>query len=136
MEDSNAFNDSGKKPGHPFKVPENYFAQLPVQIADRVHKEKIDYSFWPKYRIQFAVAASLIGLLLAVFLINPMKQNTDAKEILADVPDEAIQEYLETENIAYEEILAFADNEDLLFDPLLIDLSEEEESTLEEEILF
>lgn len=136
MEDPNKRKESEKKIRHPFTVPDNYFSQLSVQIADRVHTEKASYSFWLKYRLQLLVTGSLMILLIALFLIKPMGESADPQEILAAVPDETIQEYLETENISYEEILAFADNDDFLFDAQLPDLSEADESALEEEILY
>ena len=49
----------------PFKVPENYFEDLPLRIQDRLEStaERKSTSFYPAFRSRMAIAAMFIGLL-------------------------------------------------------------------------
>lgn len=132
------FNDPNRKKDTPFKVPDNYFEKLPRNIMDRAHQKSGTYFFWNRYKIRLAVAAILIGLIAIFFPGKNSNQPQNTNDILVNVSDEAIQEYLLAENIAYEEILASTANEDVLFNNVLMDLdiSEADYTEIEEELLY
>ncbi|MCA6074701.1 hypothetical protein [Fulvivirga sedimenti] len=100
-------NDIDKK--QPFNVPEGYFNSLEDRIMARVEEEQkkeanpkvIKINTWIKY----AVAASIS--ILAIFFILNTNQDAapTAEEILADIPDDAIVDYLAFSDLTADEIM-------------------------------
>lgn len=109
---------------HPFKVPENYFQKLPVAIHERLPQKKPAFEFFPG-GIKWAFSA-LIAVFIISFFIgkNNVSDSLDMDKYLAEVSDDAIQNYLESEYIATEEIIALSDASDIYDESLLPDIIE------------
>jgi len=102
----------------PFKVPPDYFKELPMRINDRLERPTAYFSFWNN---RAGVAYKLIlSSIMFVFLISlgiwnfMPTDNTDYESILADVPQDTVHEYLESGTLYNEDILAMIDD-DVLF---------------------
>lgn len=124
---------------NPFRVPKDYFKELPLKIENRVHRKSrllADYQSGLKWAIPgFIIAA------LTFFLIwnENSQEPTDASQILSEVSDDAIQSYLENTNISYEEIIAFTDNANRYPENVLpdnIEIYESEFYEIERELIF
>ncbi len=93
----------------PFKVPEGYFDNLEDRIMARVEQEQNESRKKPVIRlnnwVKYAVAASIS--LLAIFFILQPGNDTDptAAEILAEIPEDAIVDYLAFTDITSDEII-------------------------------
>ncbi|HOV11638.1 MAG TPA: hypothetical protein PLT47_05650 [Bacteroidales bacterium] len=85
----------------PFKVPENYFEDLPHHIQERIKtscKTATKKNLCVKYFLYPAVAAAAVAALLLVFWIN--KPGTDTKNAVLsslNLSEKSITAYLEEE---------------------------------------
>lgn len=91
----------------PFKAPEGYFDSLADRIMDRIEEEEMPakkhFSLAPW--IKYSAAACIVLMVTAgIFFLN-LPQDPTASELLAEVSDEAILEYLADADITTEEIL-------------------------------
>ncbi|MCX2745252.1 hypothetical protein OO013_15345 [Mangrovivirga sp. M17] len=126
-----------KSEKHPFKVPENYFSDLERQIKSKVKDKGQDSKVISIKPALLKVAATVL-LLLTISIVLYKKTNTDpiqiagnseVNEILKDIPDEAIIEYLTESNLEVEQLINFAASKNINETEL------EEKNEIEEEIL-
>lgn len=99
MEKEN-FNIDDIPKGNIFKVPENYFNELPMQIQSQTSgREKvIPFISWSKKRTWGSVAACAIIGILGYFTLMPQQESL-GNETLAGVENREIINYLIQENI-------------------------------------
>lgn len=85
----------------PFRAPDGYFEDLPMQIQTRIQAQKPAPAFTMSWSWQRSVAslagAGLVAALVWVTL--PERQETLGQETLSSVSNEAIASYLEDEGI-------------------------------------
>lgn len=124
--------DFDKEKKHPFKVPENYFQKLPLEINERLPQKKPGFSFFPG-GAKWAFAGVLALFIISFFVIQNNKSDSlDMQHYLAEVSDDAIQSYLENEYIPTEELIAMAGFSDIYHESLLPETVEPEEIELYE----
>jgi len=83
----------------PFKVPENYFEELPLKMQERIKirsSSAENPSFWTIFKPQLSLALSMVFLILAgYFAVNVITDNavtteinqSTVAEVLAEQPD-------------------------------------------------
>lgn len=107
-----------------FNVPEHYFDGLETAIqnkvqANRTEKKPVFYTLAPK------IALAVCSIVILIVLIWPAYEKPDAVELLAQVSDEQLNNYLaEAEPIGAEDILFDTDISDADFfvlDPITTD---------------
>ena len=83
-----------------FKVPENYFNELPMQIQAQTSGQAkvIPLVLWSKKRTWGSIAACTVIGILGYFTLMP-KQDSLGNEALAGVQNQEIVNYLIQENI-------------------------------------
>ncbi|QCK15866.1 hypothetical protein [Mangrovivirga cuniculi] len=122
---------------HPFKVPENYFGDLESQIKSKVENKDGAIKIKSIRTDLFKVAASVLFIMaIGIVLYNTtnddqvqVAENTEVKEILKEIPDEAIIKYLAESNMEIEELIEFAATKNIN------DAELDDKSDIEEEIL-
>lgn len=84
----------------PFEVPEGYFDQLMVDIQDKVtQQEKRRWVSLPQVRL--ALAGSFVAILVLVMVFFPQNSTApSAEQLLAEVSDEELMEYLDLNDIS------------------------------------
>jgi hypothetical protein len=120
MEDK--FN-SEKPKRIPFKVPEDYFKELPIRINDRVTSPNsifLNRSIKISLGLKWALyAISVIFLIsIAIWSYVPSGER-DIDVLLADVPQETIQDYLELAFLYDEDVFSTIDGDFLYTEDLL-----------------
>lgn len=85
-------NFENSKQPHPFKVPENYFDQLYVEILNKKspHTLASRYSWNAKLGLSLATITACVAILVVVFLPN----QSSSHDWLADVSNEEIIYFL------------------------------------------
>lgn len=124
-----------EKIDHPYHVPEGYFSQLSADILEKKSALKQSPVIWNK-KIQYAlVSAMVLFVALSIVFITSQSSQTP-EELLSEVSNEEIIQYLSDYDLTDDEILSSYDNttelefnmsEDNLLEGLEID-----ESTLDE----
>lgn len=109
----------------PFEVPEGYFNKLTSDIQERI-KEKPKREWIPSAQLKWSLAGVFSIVIAAVLVFYPSDSYESAEELLAQVDDEAIMEYLdlytETEIDLYEDLDLETDEIWLeTFEPLEVD---------------
>ena len=91
----------------PFKVPQNYFEELPKRIQETVledvEKPVFTVSWSWKRTLITSMAASVVGFL--IWVTYPKKQYSIGEETLSSVKDENIIKYLKESEIEPSELL-------------------------------
>jgi hypothetical protein len=89
---------------HPFKVPENYFDELPVIIQSRVAEKSPSQtrSGYVGFALKYALPA--VVLVVAFFVFRPAP-GYSAEELLASVETEDLVSYLALSDITMDEII-------------------------------
>ncbi len=97
---------------HPFTVPEGYFESLAADISEKVERislaedrpvvplQKRTSSFGRWWRVP-AVAASIALVAGLIWFTLPVRQGPLGPDALAAVSDDAILEYLESQDLDY-----------------------------------
>ena len=88
-----------------FEAPDGYFDHLPERIQERIREEEtssVDEKVVSMPRWAYAAAASILILLVAGILFYQQPNNEIASEqqleqLLAEVPQETLLEYLQTD---------------------------------------
>ena len=117
MEDPKSILDNIKRE-NVHKVPDGYFDELPNRIQARIkagsaQKSPVVYHMQPVWGLTAAAAV----LFIIGFLIFPTSPEVlSADELLSEVDSEALIDYLYSENISTEDILASVDEAYLLDD--------------------
>lgn len=90
----------------PFRAPDGYFNDLPMQIQARIQAQKPAPAFTVSWSWQRSVTSLAgVGLVAAlVFVTLPERQETLGQETLSSVSDEAIASYLEDQGIDANEL--------------------------------
>ena len=88
-----------------FKVPENYFNELPMRIQAQIsgQAEVIPLVSWSKKRTWGSIAACTVIGILGYFTLMP-KQDSLGHEALAGVQNHEIVNYLIQENINHTDL--------------------------------
>lgn len=88
-----------------FKVPENYFNELPMQIQAQTSGQAkvIPLVSWSKKRTWGSIAACTVIGILGYFTLMP-KQDSLGNEALAGVQNQEIVNYLIQENINHTDL--------------------------------
>ena len=125
-----------------FKVPENYFEELPMRIQSRIKNRDEPFlipSFNWNQAIKIAIPALvlIVAILLAVF-VNKNEAYQDADTILAEVSTDDMIAYLQASDISLDEILdeiQYADIADEFSDQTLLFEENELSDELFDEII-
>lgn len=121
-------SDSDMKNENPFRVPKDYFKELPLKIDNRVYRKSGVLANYPS-GLKWAISGFVVAALTFFLIWSENSSDTaDASQILSEVSDDAIQTYLENQNISYEEIIVLTDNANDLPENVLPDDIEIEES--------
>ena len=109
-----------------YKVPDQYFDQLPMRIQSRVDAQKPVNRFTFSWNFAAKIAVPAMVLLLFYFGIDNSNTGQSTEQLLAMVDTEDIIAYLETTDITTDEILEqidlstieldFADEESMMQD--------------------
>jgi hypothetical protein len=93
----------------PFQAPEGYFDTLADRITDRIKDEKKGKQVFLPIHMAMAVAA-VITLAVSVWIIMaPAQEGPSSAELIAELSDEEIIDYLISADISLEEIYETAD---------------------------
>jgi hypothetical protein len=94
---------------HPFKVPEDYFDQLPGVIQSRVAEKSNVKEVKPyfRYALQYALPVVVLVVVAIIYLIPTNPKSVDS--LLASVTTEELVAYLEQSEITTEELLESMD---------------------------
>ena len=107
------------------KVPDRYFDELPGIIQSRVAEPPSTAESYSTlgmgWRLAMAFAAFALIAVFAVLFQNGSYESSSASDLLADVPVEALIDYLETTDITAEEIIAELNMEDFTAESILED---------------
>jgi len=97
----------------PFRVPEGYFDQLTVSIQSKI-KEEPKHAWLPSPRIQWALASSAVLLIVAfIWLFNSPNNSTSPEQMLADVNEQALIEYLDFADLSEDDLFEGLSDENL-----------------------
>ena len=93
-----------------YKVPDEYFDDLPGRIQKRIHAEtdhqKLIVFSWPVlFRYVMPVAAVVLILLFVVRPISDTSETISYEQLLNEVPSDEMISFLELEGITSDEIL-------------------------------
>jgi len=117
----------------PFQVPEGYFDQLTVDIQSKI-KEKSQRQWSPSPRLRWAlVSVAMIVLVATLWIFNQQEQPATATDLLAEVNEQALLDYLEVTDLTAAELLDGLSEDDL--EQLWADENALEELELETEAL-
>ena len=111
----------------PYSAPEGYFDQLTSQIQDKI-KEKPKRQWIPAGQVRWALAGAFSLFLIAMIVFYPGGSALSAEELLAEVSDEALIEYLDFAELSEFELIEGLDDstidelwEDTSLDPLQLE---------------
>ena len=97
----------------PFQVPDGYFDQLTVDIQSKI-KEKPLRQWSPSPRLRWAaVAAAMVVLIGTIWIFNQPAQPVTAADLLADVNEQALLDYLDVTDLSDAELLEGLSEDDL-----------------------
>lgn len=98
----------------PFKVPDGYFENLPLNIQTRISQDSRSRLAWsiPKWGI--AIASSIV-LVITFMLIVPDSSN-DTDQLLAEFSQDELIAYLETMELDEYDITSAFENSQEVFD--------------------
>ncbi len=88
----------------PFQVPEGYFDQLTVDIQARIQDKK-KRAWLPAPQLKWAMAAAAMLTLVAVIWIYQSDTTLTAEQMLAQVDEETLLEYLDISEFSEAELL-------------------------------
>jgi len=116
-----------------FSTPEGYFDRLPAQIQSRI-KEKESIVSWPVFigSLKYAIPAVLIIMGVIIWQNQSADILIDPDQLVAEVSDNDILDYLEQNEVTTEEFVSYVDVSDEVFYQILeeetdlLDLTEEE----------
>lgn len=124
--------NSDKNKQTPYKVPNDYFKELPMRINERIEKPSFRYTWFN--RIEFKLAISVIMMVLlagiSVYYFNSGTVSYNADSLLTNVPQQTILDYLETEPLHNDEIFSMIDHD------LYADVSLPDDLTIYEDDLY
>ena len=78
----------------PFEVPEGYFSTLTSQIQDRI-QEKPKKQWIPAGQLKWALSGAFSLAIILTVIFYPSTEKLNAEQMLAEVSDEALIEYLD-----------------------------------------
>jgi len=94
----------------PFEVPEGYFDQLTLEIQSKVTpKQGPNWILLPQVR--WALSGSFIILLVSVILLFPKSDTPTADQLLAEISDEDLIEYIDFTGITEYELIEGLEDE-------------------------
>lgn len=97
---------------HIFKVPPDYFEELPGRIQARIQhtpaSEPVGFGVWS---LRYALPAFLVLIMAGILIwqINSNNMKADPEQMLALVSQDEIIAYLELSDISAEEIIDFSE---------------------------
>ena len=135
-------NDIDKK--EPFKAPDGYFESLEDRIMARIEENEASPArgrsvwFQPWYGYAAAAAVALIAVVM-IFSPGSVSESASAEDILAEIPEEAIIDYLASSSISTDEIMDLAnftlEEADEIQSENTLELNEEDIDLLIEEFM-
>ena len=96
----------------PFEVPEDYFEQLTSLIQDKVY-EKPKRQWIPTGQMKWAVYGILALILVAIVLFYPNTPSPTSQDLLAEVSDQDLLEYLDLNGFSGYELVDGMEDEDI-----------------------
>lgn len=106
----------------PFQVPENYFNELTAVIDNRLPTQETKViKLWSTNLIRYA--ASLIIILSAAFFINQRFKSNSDLDLISQLSDDEVIEYLITDDVMIEEMLAQEEIMDDVLSDLMADVA-------------
>lgn len=106
----------------PYQVPENYFDELSIAVENKLpaHETKV-VPLW-SMRV-YKYAASLIILFSATFFISQNFQSSAEEDLIGQLSDEEVIEYLITDDVMIEEMLSQEEIMDDVLSDLMADVA-------------
>ncbi len=98
------FNIDDLEKKTPFIVPEGYFSNLKVDIQDRV-TESPKREWIPARQLKWALAGTFVLLTAAILIFRPTTAELSPEDILAQVSEEDLLEYLDLSEVSEFELL-------------------------------
>ena len=121
LENSRLLNDPTLKE-LPFKIPQNYFENLIDQIEQQSGiKEVKVIRLWSQKWLKYAASFTLI--LSTALFINQLAPQRSELDILSQLTEAEIINYLSTEKTALDELLAQEEIMELVLDDLMADIA-------------
>lgn len=115
-----------------FKVPDQYFEELPERIKNRIHtSEKIKH-FSPRWK--YALASFLLLLLVGIFFY--LDNEPTYEEYLCEASNEQLMEYLYLNDISSYQIDQVLDVSEDVYEEIISDQMDFNEKMIEEELYF
>ncbi|MGK7395265.1 MAG: hypothetical protein ACNS62_11880 [Candidatus Cyclobacteriaceae bacterium M3_2C_046] len=113
----------------PFKVPEQYFEELPQHIQSRVNqpRNELGLIFSTVLSLKFMVPVLLLLAISVVWINWDNTNNLPTEELLAQVDDEAIIRYLQMNDLNTDQLI-----QDIVNNNLELDLEDQELDMFEE----
>ena len=106
----------------PFQVPENYFDELTTVIDNRLPTQEARViKLWSTNLFRYA--ASLIIILSAAFFINQRFKSNSDLDLISQLSDDEVIEYLITDDVMIEEMLAQEEIMDDVLSDLMADVA-------------
>jgi hypothetical protein len=105
----------------PFKVPENYFKELPTKISAQVQErpQVISWPFQPVLKWAMASLVILITFGILYYNFQTTSGIEDTTTLLADVPAESILAFLEDSDLSNFDLYAELDQTDGVWNDIL-----------------
>lgn len=116
---------------HPFQVPDEYFDELTSKIQSRISTDSTRQTT-PYYKLAWALPAMVIIISAGLWVVN-LRTSNEPENLLAEVSDEAIMQYLESDDLSIAELIDMTDRpEELVDDPDYLQGIELEGESLDE----
>lgn len=120
--DEASFLKNDKLKQLPFQTPEGYFEGLADNLIEKTsQKEAKVVQLWQ--RNVFKYAASIILLAGAFFLLTQVSQNNGSLDLLSELSDEEIIEYLSTDDVAIQVMIDQTEVMDDVLSELMADVA-------------
>ena len=114
--------ENGKLKQLPFQVPKNYFDELSLILHNQhLNDETKEIKFWSTN--VFRYAASLLIILSAAFIVIENRPSSNETDLIGQLSDEEVIEYLITDDVVVEEMFTQEDIMDDVLNDLMADVA-------------
>ncbi|MDN4164856.1 hypothetical protein QWY31_05045 [Cytophagales bacterium LB-30] len=103
-----------------FAIPEGYFDELPIKIMERLPVSRESKAWNQLWFWQLSGSLFLTAVLLIGYWLIPTQMPLNAESLLAEVPREAIIEYIQNQGIGTDEIMENISLEEVEFDEVYL----------------